>query len=260
MPIRAVDDRRLYRQIADQLTALIASGEFLRGQRLPSERDLAVQLGVSRPSVREALIALEIEGQVRVRVGAGIFVTEAEPRPAPAPVKEGQGPFELLRARWSIEGEIAALAAREATESDLARVRAAVEMTSQTTNRDEETSAADREFHLRIAAGTHNGALVSVVLYLWDQGRGAMWRRMEEHFQTQEMRASALREHRSIVAALEARDAARSRVAMRDHIHRVSADFARGWELLNGKTRIAFEDRLSAPAMPAGRPGKMRPA
>jgi DNA-binding transcriptional ArsR family regulator len=67
MPIHAVDDRRLYRQIADQLAALIASGELARGQRLPSERDLAAQMGVSRPSVREALIALEVAGLVRVR-------------------------------------------------------------------------------------------------------------------------------------------------------------------------------------------------
>src|SRR5947208_761694 len=97
MPIQAVDDRRLYRQIADQLTMLITSGEFRRGERLPSERDLAVQLGVSRPSVREALIALEIQGLVEVRVGAGIFVAQAE-RPPTVPINEGQGPFELLRA------------------------------------------------------------------------------------------------------------------------------------------------------------------
>ena len=77
MPIQAVDDRRLYRQIADQLTMLITSGEFRKGERLPSERDLAVQLGVSRPSVREALIALEIQGLVEVRVGAGIFLSDA---------------------------------------------------------------------------------------------------------------------------------------------------------------------------------------
>src|SRR5882724_88791 len=107
MPIRAVDDRRLYRQIADQLTMLIMSGEFKRGQRLPSERDLAAQLRVSRPSVREALIALEIQGLIEVRIGAGIFVTNAEARPAPVPINEGQGPFELLRARQLIESEIA---------------------------------------------------------------------------------------------------------------------------------------------------------
>ena len=75
MPIQAIEPRRLYRQIADQLRALIAAGEFALGSRLPPERDLATQLGVSRPSVREALIALEVEGLVEVRMGSGIYVT-----------------------------------------------------------------------------------------------------------------------------------------------------------------------------------------
>jgi DNA-binding FadR family transcriptional regulator len=74
LPLQAIEPRRLYRQIADQLRALIAAGEFGLGSRLPPERDLAVQLGVSRPSVREALIALEVEGLVEVRMGSGIYV------------------------------------------------------------------------------------------------------------------------------------------------------------------------------------------
>ena len=102
----------LYRQIADQISGLIASGEFQQAARLPSERDLAVQLGVSRPSVREALIALEVEGKVDVRVGSGIYVARRRPAAAIDPDRQGQGPFELLRARWLIEGEIAAEAAR----------------------------------------------------------------------------------------------------------------------------------------------------
>jgi DNA-binding FadR family transcriptional regulator len=256
MPIQAVDDRRLYRQIADQLTMLITSGEFRRGERLPSERDLAVQLGVSRPSVREALIALEIQGLVEVRVGAGIFVAQAE-RPPTVPINEGQGPFELLRARWLIEGEIAALAAREATKADLALVRTAVETMQAQANKNQETVAADRDFHMRIAAGTHNGALVSVVLYLWDRGRGAMWQRMEEHFQTPEMRASAIKEHWAILAALEARDARKSRGAMRAHLRRVSADFAAGWEQLKGqKTPEKSGTRRSVRAIRAPSPSR----
>jgi len=71
MPLQTVEPQRLYRQIAEQLRSLIASGEFSPGSRLPAERDLAKQLGVSRPSVREALIALEIEGMIDVRTGAG---------------------------------------------------------------------------------------------------------------------------------------------------------------------------------------------
>src|SRR3954464_15426737 len=101
MPIATVETRRLYQQIAAQLSALIASGEFAVGQRLPSERELAAQLGVSRPSLREALIALELEGLVEVRVGAGIWVTAAPGAGPATPVQqEGEGPFELLRARW----------------------------------------------------------------------------------------------------------------------------------------------------------------
>ena len=74
MPLQDVDSQRLYRQIAEQLRGLIAAGEFATGSRLPAERDLARQLGVSRPSVREALIALEVEGWVEVRVGSGEYI------------------------------------------------------------------------------------------------------------------------------------------------------------------------------------------
>src|SRR5258707_11207258 len=115
MPLQAVDSRRLYRQIADQIAALIEKGEYVAGKRLPPERDLARQLGVSRPSVREALIALEVEGLVEVRIGSGIYVLG--PRgdgEMGAPVHAALGPFELLRARWIIESECAAFAAKHA--------------------------------------------------------------------------------------------------------------------------------------------------
>ena len=75
MPLQTVEPRRLYRQIADQIASLIGNGEFPHGSRLPAERELATLLGVSRTSVREALISLEIGGLVEVRVGSGVFVT-----------------------------------------------------------------------------------------------------------------------------------------------------------------------------------------
>ena len=78
MPLHTVEPLRLYRQIAGQIAALIDNGEFPAGSRLPAERELATLLGVSRTSVREAIISLEIAGRVEVRVGSGIFV--AEPR------------------------------------------------------------------------------------------------------------------------------------------------------------------------------------
>ena len=76
MPFQPVDSRRLYEQVADQIGGLVRRGEFVAGQRLPAERDLAKMLGVSRPVVREAMIALEIAGLIEVRTGSGAFVKE----------------------------------------------------------------------------------------------------------------------------------------------------------------------------------------
>jgi DNA-binding FadR family transcriptional regulator len=237
MPIAIVETRRLYQQIAAQLSALIASGEFAVGQRLPSERDLAVQLGVSRPSLREALIALELEGLVEVRVGAGIWVTAAAGRGASStPVQhEGEGPFELLRARWLIEGEVAATAAREASDADLASIRAALTEMERLEKQHLDCSAFDREFHIRIAASTGNGVLQAVIEDLWDRGRGAMWRLMEQHFQTPELQAASVADHRAILQALVAHDPREARNAMRAHLKRVDSEFARGWELVKGR-------------------------
>jgi GntR family uxuAB operon transcriptional repressor len=256
MPIQAVENQRLYRQIADQLSALIASGEFAEGARLPSERDLATQLAVSRPSVREALIALEIEGKVEVRVGAGIYVATRRPVAVADPEREGQGPFELLRARWLIEGEVAAEASRNGTPEELQAVRAAVDEMQRRQRQKRDGDSADRDFHLGIAKATHNSALVLVVRDLWDQGRGAIWKRMEHHFQTPELRAAALRDHRAILEALETHDARAARGAMRRHLERVDREFSRGWELL----KVRESAKPSSSAEPASAvPGKRAP-
>jgi len=250
MPIATVETRRLYQQIAAQLSALIASGEFAVGQRLPSERELAAQLGVSRPSLREALIALELEGLVEVRVGAGIWVTAASSRGgATTPVQpEGEGPFELLRARWLIEGEIAAMAAREATTTDLASIRAALTEMERLEKKQQDFTASDREFHLRIAASTRNGVLQAVVEDLWDRGRGAMWRLMEQHFQTPALQAASVADHRAILQALAAHDPREARNAMRAHLKRVDSEFARGWDLVKGRETAAPGARPSRAA------------
>jgi DNA-binding FadR family transcriptional regulator len=242
MPIHTVESRRLYRQIADQLSALITSGEFAPGQRLPSERELARQLGVSRPSVREALISLELEGKVGVRVGAGIFVAGARPVPVALERPEGQGPFELLRARWLIEGEVAAVAARERTPADLHVLAAALTEMERCQRLSQSADSADRDFHVGIAAATHNSALISVIQDLWDRGRGEMWKRMEHLFQTPALRSAAIRDHRAVLDELEAADARGARAAMRRHLERVDREFTRGWELLKGSAAAEAEE------------------
>src|SRR5499427_417964 len=126
-PLQTVENRRLYRQIADQIAALIEKGEYGVGERLPPERDLAKQLGVSRPSVREALIALEVEGYVEVRVGSGVYVSGTGASSSAAELPADSGPFELIRARWLIEAECAALAAKAATRAQIRAMEEALE-------------------------------------------------------------------------------------------------------------------------------------
>lgn len=230
MPIQAIDSDRLYRKIARQLSGLIAAGEFKPGQRLPAERELAQQLGVSRPSVREALIALEIEGKVEVRVGSGVFVCQPTPQEA-APESEGEGPFELIRARMVVEGETAACAAREASPAEVVEMRAALDELKRAQASAQSTEAPDRAFHLAVARATHNGPLLAVVQMLWDQGRGAIWKTMERHFETPALRAATLKDHRAVLDAIAAGDARAARKAMRAHLERVDREFARGWEL-----------------------------
>jgi GntR family uxuAB operon transcriptional repressor len=252
MPIQIIDNDRLYRKIARQLSALIASGEFVPGQRLPAERELAAQLGVSRPSVREALIALEIEGKVEVRVGSGVFVTAQPPVAAPVTLQEGEGPFELIKARSVVEGETAACAAHDADADDLEEIRQTVAAMERAHAEGQGSDAGDRSFHLAIAQATHNGPLVSVVQMLWDHGRGAVWRQMEKHFETAELRDATLKDHRAVLEAIEARDPAGARMAMRRHLARVGREFTKGWELQQNRkddAEVRVQRRPRTPAL-----------
>src|SRR3954466_15687110 len=155
MPIQTVENRRLYRQIADQIAALIEKGEYGAGARLPPERDLAKQLGVSRPSVREALIALEVEGWVEIRTGSGVYVLDRSRRTAP-PVNGMNGagtewgPLEIIRARRMVEGETAATAAQHGKRKDVDAMRRAIRTMREMAARNEVPHEGDRAFHLAI--------------------------------------------------------------------------------------------------------------
>ena len=227
MPLHQVEPRRLYRQIADQIGRLIAAGEFPPGSRLPAERELASKLGVSRASVREAIISLEIGGLVEVRVGTGIFVVKPQEPAADTGRDAGPGPFELLSARKLVEGEIAALAATEATEADIAALRQAVDRMSAHVDDFAIREESDRDFHLRLAESTGNGSLELVVEGLWNQ-RAELWGRMQHHFHTTELAQQTIRDHAAIVRAVAARDAAGARAAMHRHLSRVAREFQRG--------------------------------
>ena len=233
MPFQSIEPRRLYRQIADQIRGLIRSGEFPAGSRLPPERDLARQLGVSRPSVREALIALEVEGLVDVRIGSGIYVLAGgndQPRTDP---EAAAGPFELLRARYVIESECAALAAKSAKKAQLQAIGDALAEMERETVDARQPLPADRMFHLRIAEATGNGALVAVVKMLWEERTGPLYKQLEHHYDSPALWHAAMAEHRAVLRAIAARDADGARVAMQRHLNQAYKRFSKGWDTLH---------------------------
>jgi DNA-binding FadR family transcriptional regulator len=216
---------RLYRIVADRVQQMIQDDKIGPGERLPAERELAARLSVSRASLREALIALELGGVVEVRGGSGVYVCE---QPLPADVPEtGPGPFEVLAARRMIESEIAAIAAKAATGAAIDAILEAVEQMERHHEDRGSNEQADRNFHLAIARATGNTALVGVVEYLWNS-RGSLWHKLKEHYRTEELRLQTLPDHRKILEAIAAHDPAGARHAMRSHLERVTRTFSRG--------------------------------
>jgi DNA-binding FadR family transcriptional regulator len=230
MPIQIVGPQRLYRQIAEQLRVLIAKGEFPVGARLPAERDLARQLGVSRPSVREALIAMEVEGWVEIRTGSGIYVLDRDAKGKGIKLAPAEwGPLELIRARRVIEGEIASMAAVQAKRKNIDAMRKAISAM--------ETSAAqgvlpldgDRAFHTAIVESCGNVVLIETVQTFWDSRRGPLFTRLGGYFETMKSWQSAIAEHEAIFEAIDARDGARAREAMHAHMDKSHARFSASW-------------------------------
>ena len=250
MPLQLVEPKRLYRQIADQLAQLIARGEFPAGTRLPAERELATSFGVSRASVREAIISLEMSGLVEVRVGTGIFVTPQPETANRASGDAGPGPFELLAARKLVEGEIAALAARNASVADATALRQSVARLAGFHDDFAAREAEDRDFHVRVAKATGNGSLELVVEGLWNQ-RAELWGRLQRHFHTTELAERTVRDHAAIATAIESHDPIAARAAMHRHLARVIREFQRGVD------NLPERDRDTAPTQ-ASRPSRSR--
>jgi len=232
MPASA-EPQRLYRQIAEQVRALIQRGEFVAGARLPAERDLAKQLGVSRPSVREALIALEVEGWVEVRTGSGVYVLD-RPQPGAREVPATEwGPLELIRARRVIEGEIASQAAQHAKRKHLQCMSEAIAAMKHDTARDVAPLQGDRDFHIAIASACDNTVLVETVQGFWNARHGPLFTRLGDYFESAPSWRTAIAEHEAVLSAIRCRDAEGARVAMHQHMDKSHARFSASWRRAN---------------------------
>ncbi|PDT14164.1 GntR family transcriptional regulator [Rhizobium sp. J15] len=214
-----VESRRLYRQVADQIRSMISVGELVVGQKLPAERELAEQLSVSRPTVREALIVLEVEGLVNIRMGSGIYVVRRHAVSMAASESEPvEGPFELLQARAIIECAIAEEAAGRARPEDIAVLDEALMRMSGGVNDAGTVLAADRAFHTGIAAIVGNATLIRVTGEMFDMRMTPYFEKLASHFEGPTTWRSAVDEHRAIRDAIASGDAAGAKAAMRAHL------------------------------------------
>jgi DNA-binding FadR family transcriptional regulator len=212
-------DRPLYQVVAEQLARKIESGKFPAGSRLPAERELASQLGVSRVTVREAEIALQALGYISIKTGSGVYVEEASRNKSPGFPEISA--FEVTEARALFESEAAALAAQQATDATLTSLQQLVDIMSQTGPDDAAAETADREFHRVIAAASNNAAIMYVIETLWKmRDEIGPVKEVYDSVCAEDFGARG-REHADILDAIRAKDAAAARTAMRQHFKRL---------------------------------------
>lgn len=222
----ALEPRRLYRQVAEQLRALIETGELPAGERLPAERELAERLGVSRPTVREALIVLEVEGLIQIRMGSGVYVNRKPGKNTVLPADDSDGPFELLQARCLIESAIAEEAARLARPEHIAVLDTLLAEMAGALENSHQALSIDRAFHTAIADIIGNSALNRFTGLIYDRRLSPYFEKLASYFEGPHTWQMALEEHQAIRDAIAAGDPEAARQAMREHLTRSQKRFS----------------------------------
>lgn len=215
---RSGEARRQYQLVADRIRALIESEGIAVGSRLPAERELAQQLGVSRPSLREALIALEIDGRVEIRGGSGVYACAAPTQGNVATPALGESPAELMHARAVLESAVITLAAARVTKAGLQRVGDALAAMRDDHAHGRKPVEADRRFHVSIAEMAGNSVLVGMVGTLFDGRHSLISSRMSGRVESTHTWETAMGEHEAILNALEARNPQAAAAAMCSHL------------------------------------------
>jgi DNA-binding FadR family transcriptional regulator len=212
---------RLYKKVVRQLILDLRSGKYAIGDRLPGERELAITHGVSRPAVREAVLALEVRGLVEVRIGSGTYVVRLSESEEP---EFAISAFEAMEARLLLEGEAAALACLNMTDGEIDELDALIvkiaanDPSGRVT---EETEAAEAAFSMAIIRATRNSALENLNNQLWQlRFTSPECALLLEKARTANVRP-VVEEYTAIVEAMRQRDPAGARAAMRAHLNAV---------------------------------------
>jgi len=210
--------KRLYRKIYDEISTLIDIGEYPAGSRLPTERQLAEQFQVSRPTVREAIIALDATNRVNVKTGSGVYVLE---KTAKDNIQYKEiSPFEVIEARVLIEGEAAALAAKMITDNEATLLKDAFNKLKSETN-SEKRNKADREFHSIIANATHNTVIANQIHALWELQENVDHIKEAHESVCKSQDIKRIKEHQDIMQAIIIHDASAARNAMHKHFSNI---------------------------------------
>ena len=226
--IKDLGGRKKSSLVAEQILEAISRGLFKEGDRLPAERKMAEEMGISRPPVREALSALQIVGVVESLTGDGTYVKGKAKNPflrsrAIAILEENESPFEALRARRAIEAAIVEMAIYEAQQQDLENMQEGI------TNMKESIVAHDLEayfeankrFHLAIAKATHNSLLVKILEYLLGIADQPLWNEaVQKHFSNYQHVKLYISEHQKIAKAIDSKDLDTARALIHDHFDR----------------------------------------
>ena len=218
---------RPYRQIAERVLALCTTEGLAPGDRLPAERDLADRFGVSRPSLREALIALEVEGRLEIRMGSGIYLTAGG---IPQTRLDEESPFEILDARAVVESAIAEEAAHHASAAQIARLDRNLRKMEAAFDDRPLAIRLDGEFHIAVAHASGNALLQAMTADIFQKRLRPFFTRLAGHIEGPPTWRLACAEHLAIRDAIAAHDGDAARRAMRHHLTqsqmRLSASFA----------------------------------
>lgn len=226
--LRPVSRPRLYQQLVERLLAYITEQGLEPGERLPTERDLAHRLGVSRTSVAQAIVALEVQGILGVRQGDGIYlVRRADPGESVQELlTRRQRLPEILEAREAIEVKVTALAAERRTDADLAAIDAALAHMAEEVRRGEHGFEGDQRFHAAVTAAAHN----SILSGLTDMLAAPIEETRRESLSQPGRPPRSLASHRRIAEAIRSGDPIRAARAARQHIALVANVSLLMWE------------------------------
>jgi GntR family transcriptional repressor for pyruvate dehydrogenase complex len=225
MPFRPVEAARLAQSVVRQIELLILRGLLRPGERLPPERELAERMGVSRPSLREAISELQERGLLVARPGAGVYVAEMLGSAFSQALvslfaSHEEALFDYISFRRDLEGMAAERAARHGSETDLkviAAVFAKMEAAHDKRNPADE-AALDAEFHLAIIEASHNIVMLHMMRAMFDLLKAGVFYNRQQLFKNRTTRDALLAQHRAIHEAIQARDAPAARVAAEAHM------------------------------------------